>query len=481
MITVKLQRKAWRVDPDKRLGGRGGFGEVFEGHSIDGEAVAIKRLYVEADAAAHRELRIAEQLVAATFEHVLPVLDSGKDADSDRYYVVMPRADRSLQDELDRRERVPEAEAISILLDVAAGLAELPDIVHRDLKPANILRHEDVWKIADFGIARFVEESTSLQTLRECLSPQYGAPEQWRGERTTRAADVYALGCIAHALVIGRPPFDGEAVSDYKLAHLVSEPPPLAAVDPRLRGLVSAMLRKAPDTRPSLKRVVDVLRSVLQRPVADTPGASDLQEANAAAAARRSEREAKAVRARQRDEQRKSLADAGWAAFDEVLSELERAIREQASEATVSRTGRTLKASLGTAVLDVGVATDVIPEGSMPNSGWDAVVRATIGVAQKGDRPWSHGATLWFMRVPSGGEFRWHEVSYKQHGLYRGPLQGPFAQTDVNDADLAAGPGMHMTVIESGPMAIDDEHVTDFVDRWLGRLARAFSGRLQPF
>jgi len=47
----------------------------------------------------------------------------------------------------------------------------LGDLVHRDLKPSNILYHEGVWKLADFGIARFVEESTSANTLKKCLTP----------------------------------------------------------------------------------------------------------------------------------------------------------------------------------------------------------------------------------------------------------------------------------------------------------------------
>jgi serine/threonine-protein kinase len=54
-----------------------------------------------------------------------------------------------------------------VLLQIASGLSEVEDIVHRDLKPANILRHEGVWKIADFGIAKFVEETTSVETLKK--------------------------------------------------------------------------------------------------------------------------------------------------------------------------------------------------------------------------------------------------------------------------------------------------------------------------
>jgi len=74
-----------------------------------------------------------------------------------------------------------------------------------DLKPDNILYHDGKWKIADFGIARFVEEATASNTLKEFLSPWYAAPEQWRLERATHGTDVYALGCIAFCLLTGKP------------------------------------------------------------------------------------------------------------------------------------------------------------------------------------------------------------------------------------------------------------------------------------
>ena len=66
------------------------------------------------------------------------------------------------------------------------------------------------------------------------------------------------------------------------------------------------------------------------------------------------------------------------------------------------------------------------------------------------------------------------------------PLTGPFAIQELgNDiyahAEAAAGPGMHVIEIESGPTAIDDEMSGAFIERWLARLASAYDGRLRPF
>jgi serine/threonine protein kinase len=135
-------------------------------------------------------MRLAAKLASRDLAYVMPVLDSGRDAESDSYFIVMPRADFSLQDTLDKGTRYSEGEAVEILRQIAQALDEVKDIVHRDLKPGNVLWHEGGWKVADFGIARFVEEATSSRTLKDCLSPHYAAPEQWEALRATTSADL---------------------------------------------------------------------------------------------------------------------------------------------------------------------------------------------------------------------------------------------------------------------------------------------------
>jgi eukaryotic-like serine/threonine-protein kinase len=76
----------------------------------------------------------------------------------------MAHADRSLQDEIDERGPLTLGEAVEVLIHVSDGLLEVQDVVHRDLKPGNVFKHDGRWKVADFGIARFVEVSTSLHS-----------------------------------------------------------------------------------------------------------------------------------------------------------------------------------------------------------------------------------------------------------------------------------------------------------------------------
>ena len=230
MREIGLEAGVWSIDETDRLGPPGGFGEVFRGAGPGGE-VAIKRLKLTAGAAAHREMKIGQVLAARTLDHVVPVLDYGQDANSDRYYLVMPICEQSLHEFLLLEGQLSWADAKTVALDIIAGLSEVGDIVHRDLKPGNVLWYEGCWRIADFGIAKFVEDSTSLETLRNSLTPSYAAPEQWLGEPPTRATDVYALGCILHAMINGKPPFGGD-LDAIRRAHLADQPPDLNGCRP---------------------------------------------------------------------------------------------------------------------------------------------------------------------------------------------------------------------------------------------------------
>jgi serine/threonine-protein kinase len=144
MTTIRLPRGQWSFDEGSRLGAAGGFGEVFAGSGPDGAPIAVKRLHLTADQAAHRELRIADHLITRTLTHVIPILDAGQDAESDRYFVVMARAEKSLQQAVGPTG-LPQADAVRILLDICHGLQQASEIVHRDLKPANVLLHDGTW------------------------------------------------------------------------------------------------------------------------------------------------------------------------------------------------------------------------------------------------------------------------------------------------------------------------------------------------
>jgi serine/threonine-protein kinase len=204
-----------------------------------------------------------EVLLAAHLQHphILPVLTTGSTQDGIFYYIMPYVAGESLRQRLER-ERIPVAEAVRVLREIADALAMAHErgIVHRDIKPANILLLEGHAVVTDFGIARAVEaarENASerlTQTGVGIGTLGYMAPEQLSGERDldTRA-DVYALAVVGYEMLAGKPPFSRPTAQALVAAHLTEPPPPLASIAPdvpvEVGSVISKALSKLPDDR----------------------------------------------------------------------------------------------------------------------------------------------------------------------------------------------------------------------------------------
>jgi eukaryotic-like serine/threonine-protein kinase len=481
--TIRLTSKVWEYDDSKPLGQAGGFGEVFVGSGECGD-VAIKRLKISADQAAHRELKIGQQLMQSSFAHVVPVLDVGQDSESDRYFIVMPVCEFSLQDKINEAKDAVKVEiAKSAIIDIILGLSEVTNITHRDLKPANVLYHEGSWKIADFGIAKFVEDSTSMDTLRNSLTPTYAAPEQWKGERPTTATDIYALGCIIHALFTGSPPFNG-TIDDIRESHLHAAPESLAVLAPRFSAFVSCMLRKHPDARPTLDRCAKVL-SDLDVVIANSDSCHSLiEEAAKQVAEKEAEEEAinhaASTLRRERNELFSDAIDNFLAIKDNLFSR----IKESSESVKIDNRGRLI---FGDASLDITRQPDILQDhvmalhtrGRKPYSytGWDVIGWTIISLTcRKTSYSWS--SSLLFADLRDGNGYRWYEVafwSWEQDASRSEPfgLEGYKA-----DIDFACGRITHNVNVAYGPLPIDSEDEMSFISRWMVLVAKAATGNL---
>jgi len=139
------------------------------------------------------------------------------------------------------RGAIPIDEAIPIALQIAEALeaAHEQGIVHRDLKPANIkLTDDGVVKVLDFGLAKAWETESGDSSLS--MSPTmtrhatvegvilgtaaYMSPEQARGKKVDRRADIWAFGVVLWEMLTGHKLFEGETVSDVLAAVLTREP-----------------------------------------------------------------------------------------------------------------------------------------------------------------------------------------------------------------------------------------------------------------
>jgi hypothetical protein len=483
MPKIKLPSGEWYYDANKPLGREGGFGQVFAGTAEGHGALAVKRIKLEAEDAAHRELRIADELAGTQFSHVIPIFDSGQDAESGSYFVIMSRAEKSLEDELNAGHTFSDSDAAKIMLQIALGLSEVSQIIHRDLKPGNVLYHDGKWKVADFGIARFVEESTSLRTLKDCLSPQYAAPEQWRFEHSTHATDVYALGCIGYALITGHPPFAGPMSEDFRKQHLSSEPPKLTAIDPQLQSLLLMMLRKPPEIRPPLDRVKHLLYEISDKQDGEPgqKGFDALARVGADIAERAAEEEARRLADKTRQENRNRIAPQATKILLSVAEHLFQRIEDAApAAATVMKDADLWSLKLGQAMLIMKLPTEsrALPEGAFRRSGWDVITGGLISVKQR-QPAYTRSASLWYTNLGSDEQaYRWYEVSYFAPLSLSEP-NVPFALRGIDEADEGiAGGGKYR--VASGPYPIDDENVGEFCERWTEILTKACQGQLEP-
>lgn len=472
--TIKLTNGIFKYDPAKPLGKRGGFGQVFAGLTAEGVEVAVKKLHVSAADAAHRELKIAEEFKGRTFQHVIQFIDSGVDADTGDYFVIMPRAKHSLQAAIESSGPFSTNDTASILLQIVLGLIEADDIVHRDLKPDNVLFHDAKWKVADFGIARFTEEATSSNTLKDCLSPHYAAPEQWRFERSTHATDVYALGCVAFCLLTGNPPFTTNPVEEHQRAPVPSFP----CDDPRISSLVNMMLRKLPPTRPELNRVKNLLSDITATPHQTKAASAHSALASAGAQVAESEQriqaEQEAARAVRRA--RKELATGALQILEDNAERLWGKIHGEAPAANRA-SGSILKCELGDGALAINYVQDH-EQDAFQRCRWDVISAGEVAVIQRGHRAYIWSSSLWYAKPKNSSDYRWYEISFRSLNYDR---YQPFACSNWDDADLALAPIMHVVDTAFGPVIIDDEKEDEFHARWMWLLGKASIGKLsQP-
>ena len=483
MVTIRLKCGMWSYDPGQLLG-RGGCGQVFAGDGEEHGPVAVKRLGSGAERLP-REMVIAADLVDKNLTCVMPVLDAGLDDTSGRYFIVMPRAERSLQDDLNGGKTWTDVEAAETLLQIADGLQEVwdtVDVIHRDMKPGNVLRHGERWKITDLSVSRFIDTTTSEHTLQNWLSSQYAAPEQWNTEKTTRATDIYALGCIGYALLTGLPPFRGPERTDFKDQHLQEPPPKLCGHEPGLALLLNWMLRKDPTGRPGVDRVKVALAKVVAGETAGRRGGDALARVGAIEAVRVSQQEADRERQKRTDEDRAKLAAGGCRTLGKIFETLLNEIREVPDVKGLGDAG----VKLGTAQLVVGYLrnAEVLPLGSFPKSGWDVAVCARITVAQQAP-PYVWAASLWYSRLPDDDGYRWREVSYRSTPwvmtwAIEDPKDALVALDECGAADAAMATSAQTAYsVAYGPWPIDDEDAGAFRERWQFLLAQAYEGKLR--
>lgn len=472
-MEIALDRFVWRIGAEI---GRGGFGLVCEASSSDFDGDAVAKFVPKVDGA-EREMLFGDDLDGV--RNVVPVLDRGETDDD--FVLVMPRADKSLSDHIEESDTpLSPEEVVTILQDVVAALEDLDGrVVHRDLKPGNVLYLDGTWCLADFGIARYAENSTSADTRKYALSAPYSAPERWRFERATTAVDVYSVGVMAFEMLTGERPFPGPTREDFREQHLHEEPPGLPGVPQSLAALVGECLFKAPEARPRPANVA----TRLARPIsAGSPAASSLQAANLRMVELQGQRAVDQERLRTAGQRRSALADAGASSLDIISEALHRAIEANAPAASIQVRRGGWQATLGDAALAMAG-----PEQTQDDPwAWEApafevVAHSSIAVSiprtQHDYEGRSH--SLWYCDAVTVGQFRWYETAFMVSAwIARQGIMDPFALDPGTKSAKAVGSGMNEFQVAWPFTELDGDSLDDFVERWIAWFAEAAMGQL---
>ena len=253
--------------------GAGGMGEVYRARDTKlDRAFAIKILPEAFAADTERIARFRrEAKTLASLNHPNVAHIHGLEESNGVRALVMELVEgEDLSDRI-ARGAIPVAEALPIAKQIADALeaAHEQGIIHRDLKPANIkVRLDGTVKVLDFGLAKAMEPtgvaSPSLSQSPTITAPAltqagmilgtaaYMSPEQARGKRVDKRADIWAFGCVLYEMLTGQRAFGGHGVSE-TLARVIEREPDWTrlpyTLSPALRTYIKRCLQKDPRQR----------------------------------------------------------------------------------------------------------------------------------------------------------------------------------------------------------------------------------------
>ncbi|HXB25930.1 MAG TPA: serine/threonine-protein kinase [Gemmatimonadaceae bacterium] len=270
--------------------GRGGMGIVYRAKDTRlKRSVAVKLLPPELayrDEIRSRFLREAEMAAQLSHPNIVPIY-SVDEKDGFVYFIMAFVDGETLAQRLTTHGRLGIVEVRALLRQVADALAYAHQrgVIHRDIKPDNIMLQRDDGRamVTDFGIARAADDTTGTRLTATGVAigtPAYMSPEQCTGERAVDGrSDLYSLGVVIYAALVGTPPFAGSNTAALLVKHLTETPRPIKEVrqdvPDDLVAIINRLLQKNPADRfqdaASVVKALDFPDSIPKVAPAPTP------------------------------------------------------------------------------------------------------------------------------------------------------------------------------------------------------------------
>ncbi len=269
-----------RYELEELIGG-GGMADVYKAKDrLLNRPVAVKILheaFKQDKEFIDKFQREAQAAARLSHPNIVNIYDVGV-ADGDHYIVMEYVPGSTLKDRIRQEGHLSVSESLRVAREIAEALAHAHanNLVHCDIKPHNILMMADGHaKVADFGIARAVTESTMTYSGNVIGSVHYFSPEQAKGTMITPKSDVYSLGVVLYEMLTGKLPFIGENPVSIAVKHLQEEPVPVRQIDPAIPPVVEAIVSKAmskdPAMRPTSAELVQDISQAERMLMAGTP------------------------------------------------------------------------------------------------------------------------------------------------------------------------------------------------------------------
>ena len=260
--------------------GAGGMGSVYLAKQISlDRACALKTIqakWAQNPRVIARFIREAYAAAQLTHHNVVQIYDLGVDGNTNFFSMELVSGG-SLDDHLKTKGMLPPKLAATLILQASRGLKFAHDhgMVHRDIKPANLMMTADgMVKIADMGLVKTqgaddlsADDDTDVQSLvlasarsqvtaigSSMGTPAYMSPEQSADATgVDKRADIYSLGCTFYALLVGKPPFEGntmlEVITKHRVEKIVRPERIISGLPSVLGDMIEKMTAKKPEDR----------------------------------------------------------------------------------------------------------------------------------------------------------------------------------------------------------------------------------------
>lgn len=253
MLSVGDVVAGYRIE---RVLGQGGMGAVYLVANPElprHEALKLMSVELSKDPGFRaRFLREAEVAGRLAHPNIVPIHRRGETAEG-QLWIAMQFIDGTDAEQECLDGRMTAQRAVHIISEVAKALdyAHHNQVIHRDVKPANFLLARQAGTservmLADFGIARALDDANLTGTGQMVATLAYAAPEVIAGQALGPATDQYSLACSLFRLLTGKTPFAQAGTQPAILmAHLHQAVPRISEQAPGLPQALDAIIATA--------------------------------------------------------------------------------------------------------------------------------------------------------------------------------------------------------------------------------------------